>query len=228
MKSITISLWTVLLLSTGLVSAENRACHTGILLDVQVSRENVHLGGQTTTIEEHTKKNGDKEYSGYTSSNDTTTTIYTVTVKSGGMIYTARSGAWLFGFKPTSFVVNDPVEVCIESKKLILMRPDGKEYKSTIVRAERETTSPLPDGKVQTTSKENPTLQSRSAVCQVMSTPSGADIEIDGAFVGNTPSKIELTTGDHDLTVSKNGYKPFARKLHVTSGDLTINAELQR
>ena len=32
---------------------------------------------------------------------------------------------------------------------------------------------------------------------QVSSTPDGADIEIDGSFVGNTPSTIGVTAGQH-------------------------------
>ena len=42
-----------------------------------------------------------------------------------------------FGFKPTTFVVNDPIQACIRSNTLALARPDGKEYKAHVVRALR-------------------------------------------------------------------------------------------
>lgn len=43
----------------------------------------------------------------------------------------------------------------------------------------------------------------------IPSTPAGADIEVDGGFVGNTPSMIEVSPGDHTVTVSKSGYKSW-------------------
>lgn len=62
----------------------------------------------------------------------------------------------------------------------------------------------------------------------VASTPDGADIEIDGSFVGNTPSVIELPAGEHVVILKKSGYKPWERKLKVTGGDIKITAELEK
>ncbi len=62
----------------------------------------------------------------------------------------------------------------------------------------------------------------------IASQPAGADIEIDGAFVGNTPSAIVLPTGDHVVAVKKTGYKPWERKIKITAGDITIAPELER
>lgn len=61
----------------------------------------------------------------------------------------------------------------------------------------------------------------------VASTPGNADIMLDGSFVGNTPSEIDVTPGDHTLTVSKTGFKPWERKFKATGGSVNINAELQ-
>ena len=61
----------------------------------------------------------------------------------------------------------------------------------------------------------------------VDSTPAGADIEIDGAFVGNTPSTITVAPGDHEVTVKKNGFTDWTRKLSVTGGSIHLGAELE-
>lgn len=61
----------------------------------------------------------------------------------------------------------------------------------------------------------------------VASTPDGADIEIDGSFVGSTPSVVELAPGEHDVIVKKSGYKPWERKLKVTGGEIKLAAELE-
>jgi hypothetical protein len=60
----------------------------------------------------------------------------------------------------------------------------------------------------------------------VSSTPSGADIEVDGKFVGNTPSSINLAAGDHNVVVKKNGFAAWTRKITISGGHVTLNAEL--
>ena len=66
------------------------------------------------------------------------------------------------------------------------------------------------------------------AKISVASTPDGADIEIDGSFVGNTPSAIELAPGEHVVVIKKSGYKPWERKLKVSGGEINVTAELER
>jgi hypothetical protein len=63
----------------------------------------------------------------------------------------------------------------------------------------------------------------------VGSVPDGADIEVDGSFVGNTPSDVQVADGDHTVTVKKAGFKDWERKLKVTSGSsVRLNAELEK
>src|SRR5450759_1559566 len=62
----------------------------------------------------------------------------------------------------------------------------------------------------------------------VASTPGGADIEIDGSFVGNTPSVVELAPGEHVVIVKKLGYKTWQRKLKVSGGEIKLTAELEK
>jgi hypothetical protein len=64
------------------------------------------------------------------------------------------------------------------------------------------------------------------AQLQVTSTPDGADIEIDGGFVGNTPSTVGVAPGQHQLSVKKTGFKPWERKITVSTGQVNVNAAL--
>jgi CRISPR/Cas system-associated exonuclease Cas4 (RecB family) len=59
------------------------------------------------------------------------------------------------------------------------------------------------------------------------STPAGADIEIDGAFVGNTPSLVNVAAGSHDIAVKKKGFADWTKKLSVTGGSIHVSAELE-
>jgi hypothetical protein len=60
------------------------------------------------------------------------------------------------------------------------------------------------------------------------STPPGADIEIDGAFVGNTPSTISVAAGSHQVAVKKKGFADWTKALNVTSGTIHLSAELEQ
>jgi hypothetical protein len=74
----------------------------------------------------------------------------------------------------------------------------------------------------------NSMATSSTSKISVSSTPANADIELDGSFVGNTPSVIDVTAGEHSVAVKKSGYKPWERKLKVTGGVVNITAELEK
>ncbi len=65
------------------------------------------------------------------------------------------------------------------------------------------------------------------AELHMSSTPADADIEIDGNFVGNTPSTVGVAAGQHQLVVKKSNYKPWEKKIAVTSGQIRVNAALE-
>jgi hypothetical protein len=69
--------------------------------------------------------------------------------------------------------------------------------------------------------------QGAAAELEVSSTPDGADIEIDGNFVGSTPSTLGVAAGPHQLSVKKAGFKPRERKITVSSGHIKIDATLE-
>jgi len=63
----------------------------------------------------------------------------------------------------------------------------------------------------------------------IKSTPDGAEITIDDKFVGTTPSTIQLPSGEHKITVTKSGFKPWERMMTVNpSGSISLNAELEK
>ena len=62
----------------------------------------------------------------------------------------------------------------------------------------------------------------------IESTPPGADIEVDGNFVGNTPSTVSVSPGTHQIAVKKKGYSTWDRKLNVSGGSVRLNAEMEQ
>jgi hypothetical protein len=63
----------------------------------------------------------------------------------------------------------------------------------------------------------------------VASTPDGAEIEVDGNFVGNAPSQLQLAEGDHTVALKKQGFKDWERHLKVTAGsDVHLDVELEK
>ena len=68
-----------------------------------------------------------------------------------------------------------------------------------------------------------------STKLHIDSSPIGADIEIDGSFVGNTPSEVQVAEGDHIISVKKAGFKDWERRLKVNIGsNVHLSAELEK
>jgi hypothetical protein len=66
-----------------------------------------------------------------------------------------------------------------------------------------------------------------NAELEITSTPAGSEIQLDGSFVGNTPSTIDVTAGDHTIAINKHGFKPWERKIKVNGGKISVAAELE-
>src|ERR1700722_12013386 len=64
------------------------------------------------------------------------------------------------------------------------------------------------------------------ATVSFTSSPVGAEISIDQAFVGNTPSAISVSAGKHTMSVKKEGYKAWEREITVSGGTVNLNADL--
>src|SRR5216683_1216333 len=66
-----------------------------------------------------------------------------------------------------------------------------------------------------------------TATLEISSTPPNADIEVDGNFVGNTPSSLGLASGEHTVKITKSGYKPWQRKITTSTGVAKLSPELE-
>lgn len=67
------------------------------------------------------------------------------------------------------------------------------------------------------------------AKVQVVSEPDGADVFLDGSFVGSTPATLELPAGTYQVSVRLPGYGEWQRELRVLAGsELTVRARLEK
>ena len=64
------------------------------------------------------------------------------------------------------------------------------------------------------------------ASLSVESSVAGADIEIDGSFVGSTPSTLSVAPGQHTVTVKKKGYEDWTRSMNVAGNSVPLSADL--
>lgn len=106
--------------------------------------------------------------------------------------------------------------------------PNQENQKASPVQAAETPASTLP---AKTDAPATPSANVNSgtmvgAMVEVASNPPAADIEIDGNFVGSTPSSLSLTSGEHEIAIKKSGYVAWKRKINVTSGSVRLNAEL--
>jgi len=69
----------------------------------------------------------------------------------------------------------------------------------------------------------------QSVKCGFTSTPAGAQITLDGRYVGSTPSVLSLNAGSHVVVISMPGFGDWKRELAVSpESELTVNAILEK
>lgn len=57
------------------------------------------------------------------------------------------------------------------------------------------------------------------ASVQLSSDPTGAEITIDGNYVGKTPSLIKLAPGTHSIRMTMPGYAPWVQSIETAAGE---------
>jgi hypothetical protein len=79
------------------------------------------------------------------------------------------------------------------------------------------------------TGQASNTNTSDSSSISVKSDPDGAEILIDGKFVGNAPSTLQVKFGEHKISVKKTGFLDWERTITVNAGsNITLNADLEK
>ena len=66
-------------------------------------------------------------------------------------------------------------------------------------------------------------------VVNVSTDPAGADVSVDGDFVGNAPATLKLKPGRHTISVEQTGYAKWSREMNVLEGATSnLNATLTK
>lgn len=68
----------------------------------------------------------------------------------------------------------------------------------------------------------------QQVIVDFKSTPKGADVSVDGSYIGRTPTSISLSPGEYDIKISKHDFRSYERNLTVTTERLTVSAYLQQ
>jgi hypothetical protein len=58
----------------------------------------------------------------------------------------------------------------------------------------------------------------QTGTINVSSVPAGADISVDGSFVGDSPAALKLSAGKHTIVLKLNGYADWTRELTLGPG----------
>jgi hypothetical protein len=78
-------------------------------------------------------------------------------------------------------------------------------------------------------SNHSTSVTSDIAQIEISSTPPGADIDVDGSFVGNTPSNIQVAAGQHTIVIKKSDFKNWERKLSINAGsNIHLDADMEK
>lgn len=226
----------------GKILDENRARYFAGMLNNSSSNasENGTWNGSanSTSIGDSTTTQASGSYSGTrnTSTYGSSVPIYRVydnlVIEGADIVYiTSERIRWRWS-KSAHVAVNGTVKYFVDGRKLHVLDDDNKEHTMEVIKEIRkvppsaDARAAVPQNNQQTTAITAAADPASQASVAIDSTPSGADIEIDGAFVGNTPSTIAVATGSHQITVKKKGYSNWSKTLNVTGGTVHLNAEL--
>jgi hypothetical protein len=130
----------------------------------------------------------------------------------------ARKGEDKTGTVIIGSVVLSPLFLIMRGKDVII--PKGTEI-SAYIDGEREVAGfdPVP---------AHALLTSFPSAVSIRSKPDGADLTVDGKYVGSTPSVLQLSPGEHSILIEKAQFGPWKRIISVSAGaSATVNADLQ-
>lgn len=211
----------------------------GKLLDTERTRHYAAtIGSSDTTGTVNSTSVGDSDYGTLSAhSNSQEIPVYrvyqTYAIETADHVYVVRERIRWRWSKAARLEVNGPVKFAVEGDTVYLLGDDGSEHKTHMLKAILKSSSPStlpPAGTASPADAPAQTVkQPDLATVAFKSTPGGADIMVDGKFVGSTPASLSLTPGDHSVLLQKSGFKDWARTLTVSDGgNQTVDAALDR
>jgi hypothetical protein len=226
----------------GKVLDENRARYFAGMLNNSSSQttENGSWNGNanSTSIGNSTNTQLNGSYSGTrsTSGSGTSIPVYRVydnlVIEGKDTVYvTSERLRWRWS-KGAHVAVHQDVEYYVDGKKLHVLDNDHKEHTIEILKEVRKVSPSVPAAATippdvpQQAAMQGPSVSAVQATVAIDSAPEGADIEIDGAFVGNTPSTVNVAPGNHQIAVRRKGFTDWSKSLNVTGGSVRVNADL--
>jgi hypothetical protein len=93
-----------------------------------------------------------------------------------------------------------------------------------------DASEPTPGESADTSASVAPTsvtpATASTGTVKLISTPVGADVYVDGRFVGNAPAELQLSPGSHTVGAKMRGYGDWTREIAVSAGTVNLNADL--
>jgi PEGA domain len=107
----------------------------------------------------------------------------------------------------------------VEGRPLVTAKTqfDNKIQPAATNAIERAVSPGAASSEISTGSSEPKTLSSVATV-SISSSPDGAEIYADGAFVGNVPAMLKLSRGKHTIRLTLMGYKEWSREITTMDG----------
>ncbi len=78
------------------------------------------------------------------------------------------------------------------------------------------------------TPQATPAVSTVQTAVEFWSSPAGAAIEVDGKYLGSTPSTISVSAGQHTIRMRKQDFQPWEKTIDVTPGNLRVAAYMQQ
>lgn len=156
-----------------------------------------------------------------------------IAIDNAEMTASYNIGGNLTGKRINSAVLNSKdnganCEMQVQTAYSGLINNDAGDLKKRVDESLAKLKGAPPQGPTTTPGPTSTPAAPTQASLTIDSTPAGADIEIDGAFVGNTPSTVSVASGSRQISVKKKGFAAWTRTLNVTGGTIHLTAELEQ
>lgn len=147
-----------------------------------------------------------------------------VSNNSGG----GHTGAMTGAMVATSLIIWPAAPLFLFMKGKDITIPQGTEITAFIDGDTHLDMSKFGEGPSSAASGNSGSASGAQIQLSIESTPSGADINVDGNFVGSTPSTVPVPSGSHEITVKKHGYTAWTRRMNLSGGSIHLQADLDR